>query len=345
MRRIEERSGHDKRCRGGPADGTGAGTGAGGRVVILAGPTASGKSALAIDLAEQLDGEVVNADSMQVYRDLPILTAQPSAADRARVPHQLYGFLDLDDVCDAQRWAGLAAAELNAILARGRCPIVVGGTGLYLRALTEGFSPLPEIPPEVRQAARERVASDGPAAVHAALAALDPALAARLKPNDRQRIARGWEVVQATGQPLSWWQAQAPVPPTAHRFHTIVMAPDRATLYAAADARFTAMVAQGVLDEVRAAAAIRPAGGVVAGGRKALGYAELAAWASGLVDPEAAILAAQQATRRYAKRQSTWFRHQVAGANFISSDLPAMKFSQSYTAELRHKIRDFLLTP
>lgn len=313
-----------------------------GPVLILAGPTASGKSALSLDLAEMLGGEIVNADSMQVYRDLPILTAQPGVADRARVPHRLYGFLALDDACDAQRWAALAAAEIAAIERAGRLPILVGGTGLYLKALVAGFSPLPEIPADIREAARAAVAVAGAAAIHARLAEHDPAIAARLAPNDRQRISRAWEVWLATGRPLSWWQAQPAIPPTRHRFLTFALLPPRADLYAGIDARFAAMLAQGALDEVRAAEAQIPSS--AAGGRKALGYAELAAWLAGRIDRETAVLAAQQATRRYAKRQMTWFRHQVPDANFISPDLPAMKFSQSSMAQMRHKIRNFMLT-
>lgn len=332
MGRIEESVGLDKSAPAGES----------GPVLVLAGPTASGKSALALDLAESLGGEILNADSMQVYRDLPILTAQPPRADKARVPHRLYGFLDIDDACDAQRWAELAAGEIADIHRLGKLPIVTGGTGLYLRALVAGFSPLPDIPVDIRETARAAIAQEGGVAIHARLQAHDPVIAARLAPNDQQRIARAWEVWLATGKPLSWWQAQPPVPPTRHRFATIVLLPDRAQLYAGIDARFLGMLAHGALDEVRAAEALPAAS--AAGGRKALGYAELAAWARGEIDRETAILAAQQASRRYAKRQMTWFRHQVPFANFISPDLPAMKFSQSYTAELRHKIRDLWLT-
>ncbi len=313
-----------------------------GRVVILAGPTASGKSALALDLAEALEGVIVNADSMQVYRDLPILTAQPDAAEQGRVPHRLYGFLDLDDACDARRWADMAAAEIAAALAEGRVPIVVGGTGLYIRALTTGFSPLPAIPAGIRDAARRLVADMGAAEMHACLAQRDPVTAVRLKPGDRQRIARAWEVLEATGQSISWWQGQPPVPPTPHRFLSLVLAPERADLYRAVDARLAAMVARGAVEEVARAEA-KPAS--AGGGRKALGYPEMAAVAAGVISLEEALPAAQQATRRYAKRQLTWFRHQVAEANFISPDMPAMKFSQSSTTQTRQKIRDFLLTP
>ncbi|MDY0870644.1 tRNA (adenosine(37)-N6)-dimethylallyltransferase MiaA [Dongia rigui] len=314
-----------------------------GRVVILAGPTASGKSALALDLAEALDGTIINADSMQVYRDLPILTAQPDAIDQARVPHRLYGFLDIDDACDAQRWAQMAAKEIDDTLAAGRVPMVVGGTGLYIRALMTGFSPMPGISAAIRETARQTVLELGPQEMHRRLAERDPVTAARLIPSDRQRIARAWEVLEETGQPLSWWQAQSPVPLTPHRFLPLVIAPERADLYTAVDARFAAMVGRGALDEVaRAETQPHTSEG---GGRKALGYPELAAVADGRMTLAEALPAAQQATRRYAKRQLTWFRHQVPSANFISPDLSAMKFSQSSTAQTRQKIRDFLLTP
>ncbi|WP_374377296.1 tRNA (adenosine(37)-N6)-dimethylallyltransferase MiaA [Dongia sp.] len=314
-----------------------------GSVVVLAGPTASGKSALALDLAEALGGTIINADSMQVYRDLPILSAQPDATDMARAPHRLYGFLALDDACDAQRWAELAAQEIDAAHAEGRVPIIVGGTGLYIRSLVSGFSPLPDIPAEVRSAARALVKEAGAEEAHRRLTARDPETAARLRPTDPQRIARAWEVLEATGQPLSWWQAQPPVPPTPHRFQAFAITPERAELYTAADARFLAMLERGALEEVSRAAALAPFSD--GGGRKALGYAELAAVSAGTLSLSEAIPAAQQATRRYAKRQLTWFRHQLPQANFISPDNRAMKFSQSYTAQLRQKIRDFLLTP
>jgi tRNA dimethylallyltransferase len=320
-----------------------AGEGRAGGVVIIAGPTASGKSALALELAEALDGTIINADSMQVYRDLPILTAQPDAGEQARVPHRLYGFLDIDDACDAQRWAEMAAKEIDAALAAGRLPMVVGGTGLYIRALMTGFSPMPDISAAIRETARRTVLELGAQEMHRRLAERDPVTAARLTPSDRQRIARAWEVLEETGRSLSWWQAQPPVPLTPHRFLPLVIAPDRADLYAAVDNRLAAMVERGALDEVsRAEALPHDSEG---GGRKALGYPELAAVVERRMSLSEALPAAQQATRRYAKRQLTWFRHQVPSANFISPDLPAMKFSQSSTAQTRQKIRDFLLTP
>jgi tRNA dimethylallyltransferase len=296
-----------------------------------------------LDLAEALAGTIINADSMQVYRDLPILTAQPDANEQTRVPHRLYGFLDIDDACDAQRWAEMAAKEIDAALAADRVPMVVGGTGLYIRALMTGFSPMPDISPAIRDMARQLVLERGAQEMHRRLAERDPVTAERLKPSDRQRIARAWEVLEETGQPFSWWQAQPPVPLTRHRFLALVIVPERADLYTAVDGRLAAMVERGALDEVARADALPHIS--EGGGRKALGYPELAAVAGGRISLSEALPAAQQATRRYAKRQLTWFRHQVPSANFISPDLPAMKFSQSSTAQTRQKIRDFLLTP
>ncbi len=204
-------------------------------VLVVAGPTASGKSALAARLARDFGGIVINADSMQVYRDLPILTAQPSEAAKAAAPHRLYGFLALDDVCSADRWATLARQEIDAAHDAGKLPILCGGTGLYLRALMQGFSPIPEVPADVRQAARDLLEEIGSAALRERLAAGDPASAARLHANDRQRIARAWEVLQATGRPISEWQTLPPVAPGDLRFQTFVLLPERTALYRACD--------------------------------------------------------------------------------------------------------------
>ena len=179
-----------------------------GAAVILGGPTASGKSALALAVAREFGGTVINADSLQVYRELPILTAQPAAAAQAAFPHRLYGFLSASERCSAARWAALARAEIDAALAEGRLPIVVGGTGLYLRSLLHGLAPVPEIPADVRAAAKQRLAELGKTAFHAELARRDPAMAARIRPGDSQRMVRAWEVLEATGRSLADWQAQ-----------------------------------------------------------------------------------------------------------------------------------------
>jgi tRNA dimethylallyltransferase len=319
-------------------------------VLVVAGPTAGGKSALAARLAESFGGIVVNADSMQVYRDLPILTAQPSVAERKSVPHRLYGFLALDDACSADRWATLARAEIDAAHEAGRLAILCGGTGLYLRALMQGFSPIPDVPTAVRQAARRLLDEIGAAALRERLAAGDPGSAARLHANDRQRIVRAWEVLQATGRPLSAWQALPPSAPADLAFLTFVLLPDRSALYQACDARFLAMLAHGALDEVRGVLArypglYRPDRGPPEGGAKALGFWGLArhAWEASAVSPDT-IAAAQQQTRNYAKRQGTWFRNQVPDGNFITQNAGDMQFSASSYAGIGQKIRSFLLT-
>jgi tRNA dimethylallyltransferase len=313
-------------------------------VLVVAGPTASGKSALAARLARELDGIVINADSMQVYRDLPILTAQPSAAEMQAVPHRLYGFLALDDACTADRWAGLARAEIDIAHKAGKLPLLCGGTGLYLRGLMQGFSPIPDIPSEARTEARALLKEIGAPALRERLAAHDPEIAARLHPNDPQRIARAWEVWLATGRPLSEWQKLPPTPPADLRFRTFVILPEREALYRCCDARFRAMLERGALDEVKAALSLYPPERRQEGGAKALGFAELAECVDHPERLESAIPAAQQATRNYAKRQVTWFRNQMPNGNFMSPDVGDMQFSESSHAGMRQKIRDFLLT-
>jgi tRNA dimethylallyltransferase len=319
-------------------------------VVVIAGPTASGKSALAVKLAREFDGIVINADSMQVYRDLPILTAQPGAAEMAAMPHRLYGFLGLDDVCSAERWAGLARREIDIAHGAAKLPILCGGTGLYLRALMQGFSPIPDVPAEVRQAARALLDEIGSAALRDRLAAGDPASAARLHANDRQRIVRAWEVLQATGRPLSEWQTLPPASPTDLGFLTFVLLPERAALYRACDERFAAMLARGAMEEVggvlkRYPGLYRPDRVTPEGGARALGFWGLAGHAAaGLAVSGETIAAAQQQTRNYAKRQGTWFRNQMPNENFITPQPPDMQFSESSYAGISQKIRNFLLT-
>ena len=319
-------------------------------VLVVAGPTASGKSALAARLARDLDGIVVNADSMQVYRDLPVLTAQPSVTEQSMVLHRLYGFLALDDVCSAERWATLARREIDAAHHAGKVPILCGGTGLYLRALMQGFSPIPDVPADVRQAARDLLNEIGSAALRERLAVGDPVSAARLHANDRQRIVRAWEVLQATGKPLSEWQQMPPAAPADLRFLRFVLLPERAALYRACDQRFLAMLRHGAMAEVRAALErypdlYRPDRAPPEGGAKALGFWGLAGHAWEGSEPSAETIAeAQQQTRNYAKRQGTWFRNQMPNENFITSEPPDMQFSESSYAGISQKIRGFLLT-
>ena len=282
-------------------------------VIIIGGPTASGKSELAIALAEQLDGVVINADSMQVYRDLRILTARPGVTDEARVPHKLFGFLDAGDICSAARWRDFAVASIDDAHAAGRRAIVVGGTGLYLRALMSGLADVPPIPDTVRRKARARHAELGGAAFHVDLAERDATMAARLVPGDSQRTIRAWEVVVATGRSLADWQAAGESGNARFVFNVALLLPPRETLYASCDRRLGDMVAEGAVDEVRALYAGVDAGRLVAELPlfKALGVPEMHKYLRGETSLDAAIAAAQQATRRFAKRQMTWFRHQI----------------------------------
>ena len=308
-------------------------------VVIVAGPTASGKSALALALAEAFDGVVINADSMQVYDALRILTNRPDAALEARVPHRLYGVIPADEACSAARWRSLALVEITAAHEAGCLPIVTGGTGLYIRALIEGLAPIPDIPAAVRRSTRERHASLGGPAFHAELAALDPEMAERLAPGDSQRMIRAFEVFEATGRSLAAWQRVAPTAADALAppFLTLTLAPPRAPLYAACDGRFAAMIEAGALAEVSDLAALDPDPGLPV--MKALGVPELRRHLAAELSLEQAIAAAQQATRNYAKRQATWLRHQLPGAVVYEA-----QYSEDLKQAAIEEIRRFLLT-
>lgn len=310
-------------------------------VVLVAGPTASGKSGLALALAEAFDGVVINADSMQIYRELAVLTARPRPAALAGAPHRLYGALSGADPCSAGRWRALALAEIAAAQAKERLPIVVGGTGLYLRALEEGLAPMPHVPAAVRAAAEAEHAALGGTRFHAALAARDPAMAGRLSPNDTQRLVRAWEVLEVTGRSLADWQAEDSGAQAPLRVLRLVLMPPRAALYAAADARFHAMLAAGALEEVRALRALDldPRLPIM----KTIGVRELGAHLEEALSLEAAIARAQQATRNYAKRQMTWLRTQMPLHDGNSAVFDA-QFSNNMLAEIFPLIRRFLLT-
>ena len=269
--------------------------------LLIAGPTASGKSAAALSVAERLGGVVINADSMQVYRELRVLTARPTAAEEARAPHRLYGAVSAAEPFSVGKWLPRARAEVAAALAKGRLPIVVGGTGLYFAALTAGLAPVPDIPASVRAEAQRRLAALGPTAFRAELARRDPASAGL---RDPQRLLRAWEVVEATGVPLAVWRERPPEPGLACPWLGVVLERPRAELYARIDRRSEDMLADGALDEVRGLALVAP-------GLKATGVPELLAHLRGELELEAAKAAAQQATRRYAKRQLTWLRHKM----------------------------------
>jgi tRNA dimethylallyltransferase len=275
--------------------------------ILIAGPTASGKSAAALALAERLGSTVINADSMQVYRELAVLTARPTREDEARAPHRLYGTVPAGEAYSVGRWLEDAARAIEEATSGGRVPILVGGTGLYFKALLEGLAPVPDIPREIRAAWRERAEALGAEGLYRELAARDPAMASRLKPSDAQRLVRALEVIDATGISLGEWQGgnASPLLP-AEAVAKLVIAPEREALYAAIDARFDAMFAAGALEEVRALAALGLDPGLPA--MRAHGVRELAAHLGGACSLEEAVVKAKTETRRYAKRQMTWLR-------------------------------------
>jgi tRNA dimethylallyltransferase len=278
--------------------------------LVIGGPTASGKSTLAMRLAAASGGVVINADSMQLYRELRILTARPSAADEARVPHRLYGVLAADQPGSAGHWLALARAAIDEAAGQGQPAIVVGGTGLYLHALLHGLAAVPPVPAAERAAASALYEEHGGPGVHALLRARDPVMAARLQPHDRQRLIRAWEVVSATGRSLAVWQADPPERVALPQpVVGLALMPPRAELHARIGRRLEAMVAAGALDELRALRALRPAPDLPL--LKAVAVRELLDHLEGRqVLPDALARATVQ-TRRYAKRQLTWLRHQL----------------------------------
>ncbi|WAP69601.1 tRNA (adenosine(37)-N6)-dimethylallyltransferase MiaA [Jiella pelagia] len=277
--------------------------------ILIAGPTASGKSRLAVELAERHGGAVVNADSLQVYDGLEILTARPSPEDLARVPHHLYGHVDPRTDYSAGAYLRDAERVLEALRANGRLPIFCGGTGLYFKALLGLLDEMPDVPVEIREKWRRRLAEEGPEALHGELARVDPATAARLSPRDGQRIARALEVGEAGNAPLSKLQSgggRALIDPD--RARMLVLTPDRAELRERIAERFDRMLDAGAIDEVRLFEASYPDAGVTV--RKAIGLAEISSFLNGNKGLLAARSLAITRTRQYAKRQETWFRHQ-----------------------------------
>lgn len=285
-------------------------------VIVIGGPTASGKSGLAVSVAEKTNGSVINADSMQVYDALPILTAQPPPEDTARAPHLLYGALPPNTKCNAVSWCAMALEAIHACHARGRMPVITGGTGLYIRTLMEGISPMPAVPSELRAEICDMQREAGNPAFHAMLEKIDPVMAARLHPSNTQRLIRAYEVMVHTGVSLAQWQDIPPEAPQNLRFVTAALLPPRETLYAQCDRRFGQMLDGGALEETRDFTLRVNQGGIdpLAPVMNALGYRELAAYLSGAMTLDDARAIATQATRNYAKRQVTWFRNQLKAA-------------------------------
>jgi tRNA dimethylallyltransferase len=288
------------------------------RPILIAGPTAGGKSAIAARLARELGGIVINADSMQVYRDLRILTARPTAEEDVDVPHALYGFVDGRDAYSAGRYAADAAAAIRQARERGLRPIVVGGTGLYFKALLDGLSPMPAVPDEVRARWRAEAAAAVPGELHGKLRARDPQMAERLAPGDTQRIVRALEVIDTSGVSLLEWQ-QSPREPVLREADTIrlVVSPAREELYRRIERRFETMIGEGALDEVSrlAALGLDPTLPIM----NALGLRPLLRHVRGELERNEAIGEAQTETRQYAKRQLTWARGNMIAWRWLSS--------------------------
>lgn len=306
-------------------------------LVVIGGPTASGKSPLALDLAETVGGEIINGDSMQVYDELRLLTARPGPDDERRVPHHLYGFMSVAERCSVALWADKARRVTRECLARGNVPIVVGGTGLYLATLIRGLSPIPDVPSSVRADIMTRVAGLAAEDLHDLARTVDPDLAQRIPIGDTQRLIRLLEVHEATGEPLSAWQQQPRQNAWPGPVLYLVLRPERTVLYQACDDRFDAMMAAGALDEVAGLADrdLRPDLPAM----RALGVPSLMAYLRGETGLDEAVQTAKTATRRYAKRQLTWFRHQAGDAVGLE-ELDAAK----RLACARAHISGFLLT-
>lgn len=284
-------------------------------IYIVAGPTASGKSARALEVAREHDGVIINCDSLQIYDGLPVLTAQPSEQDIEAVPHLLYSYLHPNDVTSAGNWRELVLPFIEEVLAQEKTPVICGGTGLYIKALTQGLSPMPDVPEDVRQSVVARYEDIGAEAFYADLKGRDPVMAARFHVNHKARIIRAMEVLEATGQSLAEWQKLERVgPPETWEFITEIIMPEREELYRRCNERFEYMVEKGgALEQVKAFAERIDSGEVNEGVplTKALGFKQLRSYLAGEMSLDEAIMLAQGETRRYAKRQSTWFRNQM----------------------------------
>lgn len=282
---------------------------------IIGGPTASGKSAHAIDIAQKLDGVVINCDSRQIYSDLPILTAQPPEEDRQIVPHELYGTLHPNELCSAGSWVRMTIPVIEKILQTGKTPIITGGNGLYIKALIEGLSPIPDVPDDIRQRTIATQKELGNPAFHEALKKRDPHTAALYHPMHTARLIHAWEILEATGKPLAQWQ-QIPkiAPPSDWLFDITLVMPERETLYTRCNNRFLSMLREGAMEELEAFDQKIADGTYKADCTlvKTLGTSPLRRHRAGEISKDEAITLAQTETRQYAKRQTTWFSNQIS---------------------------------
>ncbi len=283
-------------------------------ITIVCGPTASGKSAHAMMMARERNGVIINADSLQMYPRLPLLTAQPKKDDKATIPHRLYEILPDDMVCSAQAWRQMAALEIRAAWEKNHQPILVGGTGFYLKALIEGLSPIPDIPDDIRVMAEDLCDKIGVENFHKSLMEKDPEMGARLHPHDRQRLIRAWEVLVHTGRSLAAWQREEKIDTDPEFiFEIMCLLPERTVLYERCNLRLQDMIRENMIDEVRILDDLIMMGKLddKAPVTRALGFRAFQSHVRGEIDIETALFLAQNETRHYAKRQMTWFRHQI----------------------------------
>lgn len=294
--------------------------------VLIAGPTASGKSALAVKLAREFGGAVINADSMQVYKELRIISARPTEEEMEGVPHFLYGHVPVWQSFSAGRWLDAARVALTVCRAQGLRPFIVGGTGLYFSALTQGLAPVPDIHPQLRAEVRQRFQDLGADRFHAALAELDPVMAGRLNPGDGQRLVRAFEVFEATGVSLAEWHEIKGEPLLTEWSEAVVLKPNREWLYHRINERLDKMISDGALEEVKKLASMALAPDLPA--LKALGVPSLLAHLRGETSIQQAVEDAKMQTRRYAKRQMTWFRHQMPDWPVIEAQAPDVMFDR-----------------
>ncbi|KJF73947.1 tRNA (adenosine(37)-N6)-dimethylallyltransferase MiaA [Agrobacterium arsenijevicii] len=283
--------------------------------ILITGPTASGKSALALRLARERNGVVINADSMQVYDTLRVLTARPSEEEMEGVPHLLYGHVPASSLYSTGEWLREISAQLPDLRKQGRFPVIVGGTGLYFKALTGGLSDMPAIPDDIRDRLRARLIEEGAAVLHAELSQRDPAMAQGLQPGDGQRIVRALEVIEATGKSiLDFQKASGPVIVDPDRAQKFVVLPERPVLHDRINRRFETMMESGAVEEVKALLALDLASDATV--MKAIGVAQIADMLAGRMSEAEVIEKSAAATRQYAKRQMTWFRNQM-GADWV----------------------------
>ncbi len=283
-------------------------------IYIIGGPTASGKSSRAIEIAQETNGVIINCDSMQIYDGLHMLTAQPPEEDLKKAPHLLYSALHPNEACSAGNWREMVEPLIHKVIGQNKTPIIVGGSGLYIKALTDGLSPIPDIPQEVRDAAMIRQQKLGNPAFHEELAKRDPVMAARFHPFHTARLVRAWEVLEATGKSLAEWQKLPLIaPPDNWHFEIEVIIPDRPILHQRCNDRFVWMVDNGALDEVESFAKRVERGEIHHNVPllKALGYRELLSYIKGEISKNESIEKAQARTRQYAKQQITWFKNQL----------------------------------